>query len=438
MSNNLSLKKIQYENIILLFSYLSLLAGFFLNEDMLGEGRSDYLVMQKSSLFFNIDFFYYIKNYHLLGERHSPIFLIMESFFYKLNINDIFFRLVLLHANILIIIFFYLSLKFFYKKENLKILISFVLISPAFRAGSIWPDSFILGLVFFVISIYFFLKFFLYKKFKYAIYNTIILSIASYLSPNFSVFVIFFFIKFILFYNLNNKKTLYLIILNISLAMPAFYYILFYATGNFLDPDSARWVKNISFLSLQNLSNKILLNSNIIFFYFIPFFFIKKSDLYFKKIFFSNKLLLIISILISALLILHFDYNDINKNLGGGGIFYKIAINLIYPKLIIFLISVISIFFILNLCLLNKNSDNSILIFCIFISSPQLTIYHSYFEPMMLIMIFTLFKLNIAKNFFQTKKHLYFFSIFYVMQFLLFFLKKKLILYLFYVQKILL
>jgi hypothetical protein len=433
----LSLKKIQYENIILLFSYLSLLAGFFFNEDMLGEGKSDYLVMQNSAQSFNIDFFFYFKNYHLLGERHSPVFLIIESLFHKLKINDSFFRLIFLHLNILIIIFFYFSLKFFYEKENLKILISFVLISPAFRAGSVWPDSFTVGLVFFVISIYFFLKFFLYKKFKYAIYNTIVLSIASYLSPNFSVFVIFFFIKFILFYNLNNKKTLYLVILNISLAMPAFYYIFFYVNGNFLDPDSAKWVKNISYLSLQNLSNKVLLNSNIFFFYFIPFLFIKKNDLYFKKIFYPNKLL-IISILISALLILHFDYNDINKNLGGGGIFYKIAINLIYPKLIIFIISLISIFFILSLCLLNKNSDNSLLIFCIFISSPQLTIYHSYFEPMMLIMIFTLFRLNITKKFFQTKKHLYFFSIFYVMQFLLFFFKKKLYLYLIYVQKILL
>jgi len=44
-----------------------------------------------------------------------------------------------------------------------------------------------------------------------------------------------------------------------------------------------------------------------------------------------------------------------------------------------------------------KNFNNFLLIILIFLNNPQLEIYHKYYDPMLLILFFTLFDLNFKK-----------------------------------------
>jgi hypothetical protein len=103
------------------------------------------------------------------------------------------FRLVNVHIILIIVIFFYKSLKikFYYIKKEILYLISIALfLSPTLRSLSIWPYPLIYAILFFTISIYFFLKFEKDKKdnYKYALLNTLFLAISSYFTPNFCFF----------------------------------------------------------------------------------------------------------------------------------------------------------------------------------------------------------------------------------------------------------
>ena len=125
------------------------------------------------------------------GHRQSPIFLFLGSLIIEGEmINKLF-----LSTSFVDTIFFYKCLKLIFPHQynnNLKILASILFLFPTFRSYSIWPDPHLLGLLLFIIAIYFFLKFKKKNnKIKYAVLNTIFISI-TYISPNFGVFILYF------------------------------------------------------------------------------------------------------------------------------------------------------------------------------------------------------------------------------------------------------
>ena len=96
-------------------------------------------------------------NYEVTGARHSQVFFITLYKLYYFIDNDLVFRLIFLHLNLLIPLFFYKSLKLkFNNLLNFKILLlPLIFLSPTFRSYSIWPDSFSLSNLFFSISTYY-------------------------------------------------------------------------------------------------------------------------------------------------------------------------------------------------------------------------------------------------------------------------------------------
>ena len=152
-------------------------------------------------------------------------------------------------------------LKIQFNNYNNKILylISLLLfLSPTFRSLSIWPDSRLHGLLYFTISVYFFLNFKKENnkvlKFKFALLNTFFLCLASYFSPNFCLFVFFFLFHFFNYYKIK-KPFLTLIMLNFFLSLPAIYYVFFLKVFFFLTPVS-EYGKSLTDL---NPDNKIIL-----------------------------------------------------------------------------------------------------------------------------------------------------------------------------------
>ena len=379
---------------LLLILYFSLIIGFFLNENTLGGSISDYQSQKIISKKFSENFINTFLNYDKVPHRHSPILLIILAVFEKFNINDNIIRLINLHFLLLIIFFFKrcLEIKFNYvNKKVINIISLLIFISPTFRSLSIWPDSRLYGVLFFTISILFFLKFQKSEirkiKYKYAVLNTIFLVIASYFSPNFCVFIFYFYFYFVKYF-FYSKLIYILFFLNIILALPAIYYVFFLKIYFFLTPATSEIDKFI----ILNPANKILLISSIFLFYYLPISFcVKKNHKELKKILF-----IIFPIFLTS--VYYFNYSN---NFTGGGIFFKVS-NIIFGNSYLFY--VISFMGLLTICHLSyKNFNNFLLILLIFLNNPQLEVYHKYYDPMLLILFFTLFDLNIKKLLLETR-----------------------------------
>jgi len=94
-----------------------LLLGLFLGEDFLAGASIDYTKILTNKLsIFREDLLYYFKNYGELNLRHSPIFQVIHVVFLNIFNDDRVFRFINIHVNLLIVLFFYFSLRFKLKK----------------------------------------------------------------------------------------------------------------------------------------------------------------------------------------------------------------------------------------------------------------------------------------------------------------------------------
>lgn len=412
--------------VFVLALYLSLLLGLFLGEDFLGGAAIDYnkILTNKLSIF-QEDLLYYFKNYSELNLRHSPIFQVIHIFFLNTFNNDLVFRVINIHINLLIVVFFYFSLKVKLKK-NLVILTAVLFVLPSFRSYSIWPDSFLFGFLFFMISIYLSQKFITCdenKKFYYAYLNVFSVSIASYISPNFAPFSIFYLYIFFEYFKIS-KNLLKIILLNCVLSLPVFFYI-FIMDNNFLDFDGSTWVKSHSALSLTNLINKIIILPTIFIIYFIPFLII---DSKLTKIFFLYRIKNLNYFHYSLILLPiacfnQLSYEEINNALGGGGLFYNLLKSFNFLEFFLSIISSISILIILLFTV--DNSKSKFFIFCLILSNPQLTIYSVYFDLILITCIFLFFDNDHLKfkNMFNKRNNALKFFLYYLCILLLYVLK---------------
>ena len=301
-------------NFFFLLLYTSLIIGFSFGENLNYGSQPDwegaYIPPIKD---FAENFLDTLLNYEIYGQRHSPFYLVFLSFFYKLGLSLDLIRIIHLHLCISLIFIFYKCLKLqfnFTDKKILQFLSLIIFLSPTYRSLSIWPDSRLPGLIFFVLSVYYFLKFLKKPENKNAWLCSISLVLASYISPNYSIFSIYFY--FIFFRHLNFKNFFLLMIFNLFAAFPMFYY-LFILDINFLiagkTPGPLGEISSFNF----NFSNKILLISSIIFFHLIPVFFYTVN---YKKflLFIKNK---IINIFVLFFVLIYF-FNYQTEFTGGG------------------------------------------------------------------------------------------------------------------------
>ena len=404
-SNNNSYRN---ETIFFLFLYMTLITSFIFGENSTGGAIKDYVNQKNVSQGFATEFIKTFYEYDTFATRHSPILIIFLSLFEKINVPDTLIRLIHLHLCLLLPFVFYKCLRIKFSKVDEKILfflVSLIFLSPTFRSLAIWPDSRLFGLIFFTLSIYYFLQFYESKNFKFAIYNIFVLAFSAYISPNFSVFSIFFLINFILYYGFFSKQTLYLVTINLVLAFPAFYYI-FVLDINFLLKSAAIGIEGNDKIIFNNLFNDILITFSIILFYLLPFYFVKVVRV--------NKILIlkniVISIFIFSICLFNFDYD---YSFSGGGIFFKLS-NYFFKNNYLFYF--ISFFSILVICsLLSKNYTNILLFILIVLNNPQYTIYHKYFDPFLLIAFLTIFSLNLdLKKVYHKKNYLLIFGYFLV------------------------
>lgn len=395
-------------NLILsVFLYATLVLGFFLNEDSLGGAIHDYKYHLPIVFAFKINILDSLLIYgsNEMIARNSPLFYIIFGVICKFIENIDIIRLVNAHIIIIIIIFFYKSLKikFYYVSKEILYLISVALfLSPTLRSLSIWPYPLIYAILFFIISIYFFLKFEKEKKnnYKYALLNILFLAISSYFTPNFCVFSIFFFFKFLQKYKLT-KKTYISILLNFLLALPAIYYLI--KKKFFLFNHD---VANINFLEKINIANKIILISTIVFFHLLPFLLIIV-----KKITLSKKEFL--SIIIFCFISIIF-FNFPKEYNGGGGTLFHLSNFVTKNNFLLFFIFLFSLIYLNKIT--QKSRSNYLLMVLLITYNLQFSIYHKYFDPIIFMIFLLLFNKIINKSYFRYKNILYFyiFQIFFL------------------------
>tara|TARA_Y100000768_G_scaffold154156_1_gene115170 strand:+ start:53 stop:1321 length:1269 start_codon:yes stop_codon:yes gene_type:complete len=410
---NLEFFKKNYHVTTFILLYFSIILGFILGENTTLGPKNDFFHTLKQVEFFEQDFKFTFFNYDKLEypTRISPVFILTIFTLKKIFINLDLVRFILLNIILLNQILFYQSLKLiFYKKigidKKLLFLLSCVIyLSPSFRANAIWPESAMLGLLFFNISLYFFLKFNENRdRILFLSLNIFFLAIAAYIRPSFAVFSIFF-LFYITFFIKNFKYIIFAILLNFVLATPAFYY-LFILKIFFISSGVAGNELDFNYLA------KIPVILSIIIFHAIPI-------LYFKNFFLKNILtkenffIIVFSVIFSLILITNFNYRI---DFTGGGFFLHLS-NFLFKNNYLFLVMIVFfVFFSLQLIKLDYKQNLLIFIILIFMV-PQFSIYHKYYDPLLIILFFTIFNLGININYFSKNNliFLYMFNFIYFM-----------------------
>ena len=394
------------KTLIALALYSSLLIGFYFSENTSGGAFDDFNVVRFQIIeSFKNDFVITFLNYDDFGDRHSPLLMMVLSTFNIIGIDMDIIRLIHLNLLPLLILTIYkcITLKFPNSNKNLIFFICCAFfLSPSLRSISIWPDSRLIGLLIFVCSIYFFLKFKKDNSYKNCIYSNLLLVLSAYFSPNFSVFLLYYFFYYARILE-NNQKLIFIALMNTFLALPMIIYV-FFLDINFL---SIKVVSHLSALDALNPSNKIFIISTLILFYMIPFVFNQfPIDFFIKNLNINH---LYFSLILFFSLIFFFNYSI---NYTGGGIFFKISHFLFQNSLLFFCIVFISILFLMNIFKLNLN--NLILFLILIISNPQFSIYHKYFDPLLIILFFIFFDFKFKKERIINKKFLANIYLFYV------------------------
>ena len=396
-------------DILHFFLFLSIIFSYIIYEDTLGGAKADFILYEKIIYLFSNDLFSTLKNYASYEfTRNSPVFFILLSFLHKMGLDIDTIRYLNILSVFLLTYFFFDCLKIKFAKTNVAILKIFSLVlflSPTIRSLVVWPYPILYAFLFFLIATKYYLLFCRNKKnkLKNALLNILFVAVASYLTPNFSVFAIFFTYRFFLEFNLN-KNFFYVIIFNLILAIPA---VIFYYNTSFYILDISV-ASSVDITTRLNPFNKIIIITSILLFYFIPFL----GKEIFKKLIselksFNKNYLTLIFIFIS---IIFFDF----PHGFGGGIIYHLSNKLFSNSVILFLFFFVSIYIFRAVKITNLN--NILIFICLITYNLQASIYHKYFDPLLLfIFLFLLtfknssLKLNLDN---MTKKYYYLYIFF--------------------------
>ena len=364
----------------LLFVFLSfsLLVGLYFGEDSSGGGTildfNSTFPMVENPFSFRDDI-----------NWHFPLHYYIAGFFYNISGSLNFLKFSFVFLCFFVPILFYVSLRNKYQKINKNNLFLFSLILfliPSLRTSAIWPNSHFTATLFLIASIIYFIKWEEEKKFHSITANLFLtitlMSLAVYTRQLYAL--IFLFFVFIFFKKLEFKTFCKTSLLILLFALPGIYMVL-------------NWPKTLTLSFDLRIYNSILVNASIISFYLIPFyFFYLWSE---KKIDYKAAIFSIISVLILSFF---FDYN---YKLGGGA-FIKLSMLLLNNFYLFYLTSIAGIYILFILC--KDNFANFTLTSLIIFGFSATILPQKYFEPMMLILFFTIYNSDLFVNILKDKK----------------------------------
>jgi len=373
--------------IIFIFFSITLFISFHYDENSSGGSEYDYSIISEFILLFSKDITEGLLIYSPINNPHLPFFYIFLGklfIFFDLNL----LRLLYLSISLTLPIIIYKILKLKFKNYNKNILFSIsvlIFLSPYFRSSAVWLTNDNLTLIFFCFSIYYFYK---SDKLKSNNFTDILkcflfLFLSVYLRQNFILFIIYYY--YYLFTNNNNfRKFLTISLINLIFTIPILYYLFHY--------EHIYYYLKLNQSMKLDYSFNFLIFLNILLFYMIPFI-ISKSVA--KILLFNLKNnLKIIFFLVFFVLFINYNVTDyLTADHGyGGGVFYKLFFKIINIPELFILFSIISL--VLLFCLIKVDYPNYILILILFFLYSLPIIYQKYYDPLFLIMFFSLLTLN--------------------------------------------
>ena len=367
--------------LIYLFFCASLFVGFYFNEDSSGGSIYDFNIHLKTVNYFNDNVYEALINYDKYSNTHSPIFIIFLKYLISYNINLGIVLYILICSTVPLIFYYIFKEKF----KSQKLLIAFYLsqfffFSPYFRSSAIWPSDENISILFFLISIFYYIKFSNSQnkndEYKYIFLNIIFLAIASYFRPIYSLFSILFFFEIVI-KNFNIKKFLFYLILSFFISFPAIYYVLIMKIDFFS-----------YYMTAYNPINSLVFSYSVFIFYLLPFIVLSNQKIQWSNF---NFLFSVVFLIIS---VLFFSY----KISTGGGIFYGISKLLFDNNLFFLIFSTISFFICNNYLEIKKIKNLLILVLLIFLEIDS-WFYQETYDPLFLICLFFLFDTKIIKDF---------------------------------------
>ncbi len=369
------------QNILYFIFFLSLLVSLYFKENSSGGSKLDSILTNHFIEYFQIGLLEGINYFIESAQVHSPIFYIIVAKIKSLFGNQISAVIYIIISSTLPFLFYDLLKKKFVNadKNYLFFLSLLIFLSPYFRSSASWLTNDNFAMIFFCLSLKYFLDI---KNKKDSIAKNyylsfIFLSLSAYIKQYFGIFIIIY------IYELIKEKNLSLfvncIFLNLILALPFFIYSYnLYLEHNLI-------FKSHNSYNVSMIDNFVFIFS-IFFFYFLPFIISIKFEIKNTKLYIYKKLKLILLILIFTIPI--FFFNDLNDLEFGGGVIYKITEKFIYFKNLIFAV-VFALTFIFLILLFNKNPKNYLIVFLLCLISFDF-VFQKYYDPLLLIVFFTL------------------------------------------------
>ena len=374
--------------ILYLILSISLFISLYFNIDSAGSGG--YITDFKSTWPLVENPFSFNTNLEIKFPLH---YYIASLIYFFLGDKEL-LRLAYLIIALFVPYFFFICLKKKFNNINDNNLFLFSLILflfPSFRSAAIWPNTQITGIIFFLISIYFFLEWEAKKKFnnfsKELFLLIFFISLTVYTRQLYAI--IFFYFVVIFFLKLNIKTFLQSCALISLFALPGLIFVLF-------------WPKILTVTFAFKIYNSLLVNSSIISFYLIPFFsiiyFFERRSITFEK---NDIIFFVFFSLLVYFCSTYFDYN----HLMGGGFFIKLSYLFFGSLLLFFATALIGFCSLYYLC--KKSYLNSFLIIIILFAFSAYVVFMKYFEPMFIFLLFFFIKTKFTSLFLQNRKYIY-------------------------------
>ena len=386
-----------------LLCFFSLTISLIIEENSSGGSKLDSEITRQFVDSFSINFSYGIEYFVNSGQVQSPIFYIVLAYFEKI-LGKFFLKYFYLLISALVPIVFYTSLKKKFQNidKNYLFLISLIIfLSPFFRSSAVWMTTDNLAILFYILSISKYLSLKKSNSSKNIILCLIYLSLAVYIRQYYIIFFLFFFIKF---RNILSLKKLFIFLLfEILIFLPLIWYYYYFLEINL---SGLNTLESATSPFKLNYFKNLLIFLSLYFFYTIPlytniFLEIKKNII--NYFFFILVLFLIF-------LSIYFTSNLIFDEFGGG--FFVKASRILNIKELFFIASFVGA---LLLCK-NMNTNNIIVYICLILAFPTAIIYQKYYDPLLILTIFTITEKDKISELIQMVKinlkflYLYFFS----------------------------
>ena len=400
-----------YIFIVIFFTILLFLIGFFFQENSAGAGgfKGDFQhVWSNLSLFKNYDFRDALKatagqdEIKYISSR-TPLIYILNAYLNPLTESKYSYIISIFIFSIFSYCLFYFSLKNKYQDKINSSFIVFlsciILLSPYFRTSSYWGLEENFGIFTIFISFIFFTR--IKNKNKSANNFDMLLlaffsSLCVYFDHKLLIIPLFFLFSLIIEDIISLRKKINLSLFYLVFSIPFMYLI--YLWGNIIPVRDAEARGTLQTIYIENIGYSL----TIIAFYFVPFLFLKKKNIFFilkNKIKNPNIYVFFIFLIIYVLILINF--NSIERDLLGNGIVYKFSI-IIFDNFELSRIFLYFSFFVsaLIIYLYIDNVKDYIFIFYLILSSILVTpLLQEYFDPLILILILLFFNTKIYFNF---------------------------------------